>query len=584
MISNRRTLTHLILWSVIGGLLLGCLVAVYWRQHSGDDVTAMAAPETVIDGRKAQSWLTRSVAKGGTAAAVYLRSRKGEDLRSPDAKRMIYHLAESEISGIIDRMAAVDQWDLMSALFEHWAETNPAAAMRKLDAMVPPEDLSKVRYFGRSGMMVAPEFNKYSIASKLAVQWLETDPEAAVEGLARLEDEIVEAAIKQPLIEYLAKEDPAEAYRVAMDVLKLQGALRARTFSTGGDGWTMEKIFEAWSEIDPDKAAREALQIGDQDLREHAVEAVAESWAGRDWEAARAWAETLPRKLLEEGVAKKLLKKVAEEDPAEALALVGPWLGPKANRAQVMTADGVGGWRPVASLQSEIFRDWLDDDVEAALTWGESVTDPVQRQEVGSEIVRFLSRDDPGQAGEYALSLPVEDQQTALQELAVSWSKRDSESARAWAESIEDPALQRHFLSKVYERQALQAPEQFAQEFEQTVAPELRAVAAEQIVRQWADDDPSSAAQWLAVRDLGDRAASLYPKVVKPWTRVAPAEAVDWIGGLTDVATRDAALTAFAQELGETMGGSARTWMADVPMANSALRQAILAQLPVVSE
>ncbi len=325
----------------------------------------------------ALSKTTRSAARPGSATSVAPgRSGKGasslrEVLAEPGQTNRIMSLLQyysdldpSEFESEMQKLQGLPMSQRMLAmnlLFARWAETDPRAALEQSRSMgfpemfmaragavsgwaaSDPEGLAKqytdnpgdFRMGGRGGRgggdtvgMIAGEWAKQN--PKAALAWARTlDERERDNAIAGVFNELAQRDPKEALsmTADLSAEERLDAYRSIAESWAISDYAAADRWisSLSGDEQASARVeaVGALANIDPKKAAGEALKMPDGEQRDDLVADVSRQWARQDPSSALAWLTTSGGEgAVEEGIG-RVIGSLAREDSAKALEWIG---------------------------------------------------------------------------------------------------------------------------------------------------------------------------------------------------------------------------------------------------------------------
>ncbi len=349
--------------------------------------------------------------------------------------------------------------------------------------------------------------------------------------------------------------------------------------------------FDVWTERDAPAAARWAADlvpgeaIDAQARNRYAIQA-AQAWARDGFDAAFAWASTLPDTALSRSVSGDLLARLADTDPTRALALARAggdeffaavrrdifraWAG-KNPAAAIQTlgaaflSDNQARWQVTEALGK-----WAVADPRATFTWLDTYSglEPQALRSVVWSLVHQVSRN--GAASDIrpfadaltARTLTGQGQQQ-LSDLLRSWAGRDSPAALAWLDSIPDAALRNDLLEQALGNGSPGPEESLPLALHLPPGP-VRDTALTNALSRWAERDADAALAWLRDHDdpsLAAVAASLQGRLLGNLAASDPAAALARWQNLPADESRIAAAPGIARAWAETDPSAAARWL-----------------------
>ena len=163
------------------------------------------------------------------------------------------------------------------------------------------------------------------------------------------------------------------------------------------DGW-MANAYSKWAEFQPEAAAGAAAALSDPDLRNRALHGIVGGWAAVDPVALVNFVAQLPPDAERASLLSQSLECWVRQDPKNASA----WIDKSEDRPEL--DQGVAAVATMESLKSDV-----------ALSWAESISNPVLRSETVATVLRNWMTTDLAAARNYFQSsknlLPADRQQ-----------------------------------------------------------------------------------------------------------------------------------------------------------------------------
>ena len=275
----------------------------------------------------------------------------------------------------------------------------------------------------------------------------------------------VEPYLRQLQASAEARMDPASAWRNALSMEEGE----SRTYALWG-------IADTWINEDP-AAALSALNSLPDRTRDGWQQSLLQRWAGTDREAAWDWALAQPRTKRAMLLA-SVAAAVAEDSASEMLAIADT-LDPEERRA----------------IAQKVLEAWARTDPKAALSALQEMADPQLTQAVQHSLIFWWTQSDPRSAFEWVRTQPPSSgQSTLLATTLGAYAISDPEQALGLASNLDGGHRSR---------------------------------VIENILRQWADQDPRAAAVWLD--SSPDKTPTAVSAVVGGYAKLDPEAAFDWL-------------------------------------------------------
>jgi len=195
------------------------------------------------------------------------------------------------------------------------------------------------------------------------------------------------------------------------------------------------------------------------------------------------------------------------------------------------------------ALAGTISKEWARQDLPAALAWAQSLPDQ-QRGGAYSGVLGSLATTNPEQASSLALTLePGPARQHIVGEIASSWARNSPVEALTWAQTLstdEQTDATRSAL-RVWAQNEPGETARYLDSLDQKIDSHLPVVAG-----AWARNEPSQAADWVAIQADGEGRNDAIAKTLWNWTTQNPAAATDWVQNQSEGPVRDHAIAGLA--------------------------------------
>jgi hypothetical protein len=249
--------------------------------------------------------------------------------------------------------------------------------------------------------------------------------------------------------------------------------------------------------------------------RKDARDSILFDWARTEPAAALAWALEQPRLQDRDDVARVVIYRVLQQDPARAASLVG------ALSATTLAHD--------ADVVSEVAGQWATRDANAAAAWSQQLPAGPPRDRALAEVgSRWAEQDAPGAAA-FAKGLADSGEQAKwLGQVAQVWSAYDAKAALAWLGTVPEGPTRDAVVAGFGDGLAIWKPEEAARFAASLPAGELQTETTLKVVTRWVRDDPSAAAAWVSAFPTGPARERAIAELVKQWRREDRTAADAW--------------------------------------------------------
>lgn len=331
-------------------------------------------------------------------------------------------------------------------------------------------------------------------------------------------------------------------------------------------------LYQRFAELDP-AAAVEHMMSREAVLDPSWLYGVFYSWARTDLDSALARAATLDDRNRQmagtaivrsrddlpanerEALGSKLNLHVAVRDPSTF-----DLRSPKAAERAWQTALAIGNRD---ARQSELYRithDWVRHDPQAAIRAIDSLQERGHREQLLQHAIQSWAEKNPREAVEWVLARPPSyrrtellggalgslvtkepatamamvdrlsraERQQIMPQLLMNWANSDPHSAAAWLEKQDDGQMHPHALMMIASSYAERDPSQ-ALRWAATLSGENSQVVMSQVIQRIAHDDPERAGSMIGQMDDGPHRESAIAAIAQMWAQWDPRAALAWV-------------------------------------------------------
>ncbi len=513
-------------------------------------------------------------------------------------------------------LPANQRWTVAWVLGEHWAGSDPAAAMAYARELHPDE--------GGTAMM-----------SGVFQKWAAVDPAGATAWIEALPPGLERNTFTRTLLQAITKGSPAAA-------LEMAGRLKVDT----REGDIIGGILSQWAADDPAAAASAALGLPLGNSRDNALSGIAGTWASHDPAAALAWAGQLSEAKIRREALVSAGAAWARNDPAAAVAwaqsgthdpvtrqalltrTLSEWMSidPAAAQAEILALPAgreretalsaavlslgrkdfsaalqllgqlpAGRTRRDASHQliynsdamidpgaaDQIYRTlqpseqnnlapniasrMAQHDVGAALQWAEALSAGQARRQALNQVAQTWAQNDPRAALEWVLqNIPPTKDENPLHGPFSQWMNSAPDEALQWAMTLPAGDVRDQLGSGAVVILVSTEPERALAIFSSHLSPKAQAGAASSVASAWAQHDPAAALAWVAQLPAGGGRRSALSSAMGQWAESDPVAATGWLSRMPVGEERDAAVGAFSYRALNVDPESALAWAATI--------------------
>lgn len=375
---------------------------------------------------------------------------------------------------------------------------------------------------------------------RLGKEAAEANQKTALELAASMSSEADRASFMRGVMEAMAERDPSAAAAFAQTHFS-PGAQQAESMRIALGAWgttsprdayawaeanlsgpvkeeAINALVQSWAGKSPDTAARWFVETGSTSPA--LLTSLAGAWATKSPREAAQWVETLPNKGNQEVGRVAVAREWASQNPAEAAdhyaAVVSAPLKDKTdtpsglNLATVL-ADIWGTSNPAAAAKwitqlpagpgreqaaATLATVWAASDMPAAVQWSASLTDPVIRAAAVDHIATTWGAIEPDKAIAWLDTQPADIAASGYQGAWNSWAATDPAGLQNWIEQM--PAgvqsdLARRSLADVTSA----ADPAAALDLALGMSPDVQPDAVGRYFRVWRRSDDAAAQDWL---------------------------------------------------------------------------------------
>jgi hypothetical protein len=249
-------------------------------------------------------------------------------------------------------------------------------------------------------------------------------------------------------------------------------------------------LVASWSMLDPEAAAKymDALGNTKNDLAIRARQDIAYNWGTLDPSAALEWISTQKKNdfVDADSLSTDVIRGWCVKDVRAAAAYIAQHLDDS------MAERGAG------FVASAMFA----RDPEQATAWISQMPDGRPRESAESEIASVWTQKDPSSAAKWATTLPENEQTDVVGTIVRSWANKNWPGTSRWIDTLSG-TVRDTAISNAMGREGSTETDSLTLALS-IRSDELRHTRIEDVVRQWAYNDPESAETWVKNSPLSD--------------------------------------------------------------------------------
>jgi hypothetical protein len=250
----------------------------------------------------------------------------------------------------------------------------------------------------------------------------------------------------------------------------------------------------------------------------------AEAWARHDLPAALAWLMELPEGRTKNWANEGVVEPWSRADPRAAAAYFESF--PGRNQYMLMHVAGI----------------WASKDLHEAAAWAAGLQPGGSQSGVLSKIISVWARKDPEAAWNFATSvdagLLAEDRGRALGFIASAWADQDVEKALSWFQDLSPGMVSSDGVEAIWVKLAEDDPRSAAGFLASLPAGIPRSEAVVKLAAMWAHEDIGEALVWLDEL-RGEEQGQALGEVMETWAESDPQAALSYLRRLPSGETRD---------------------------------------------
>ena len=351
------------------------------------------------------------------------------------------------------------------------------------------------------------------------------DMAAAVEGMRRENDPILRRRLFSELLENLSPENAPAAY------LALQGGRRG--WGPGG-GEELRLLTHAWGRLDGAGAVKALTEM--QEAREaeggerrgrrggrdgegggYDLMSVISGWASSDGRSAADYVTSLEDERQQRMLAHGVIRGMMVNGVDEAMSYVA---------SLPRTEDG---GRTQSWYMSTIAGEVLEEGLDSAKSWADTISDPALRGGALSRVAETAVREDLEGAVEWVTQYAGEEAgRRAVNRVADEWAEQDPKAVLTWADSLPE-AAQTEAYGEAFEEWARRDPGAAGEHLANMQPSPARDAAVEEYATTLAREEPVTAIKWAETIAREDQRTETLTRVARRWYYSDREAASEWI-------------------------------------------------------
>ncbi len=292
-------------------------------------------------------------------------------------------------------------------------------------------------------------------------------------------------------------------------------------------------LFQRWAHLDPATALTKALETDHRDLQRDVIHIAFRELAERDLAQAQSWLTKLPSPDWK----REALFAIVDAARLEDLPLVADFVSELPNAREYR--DFYRSWAdrdpeaaalhamasPENPAVASVAEAWAGHHPEEALAWAQSLTNPRQRSRAYAHALSSIAATQPARAAELLSEVPHQDHQRELvRHVAHQWSRQDMTGALEWIDTLTG-ALQTEAMDEVLHDWAHNDPESAAAYVSDLPASERKLDFTHRVARAWSESDQSAALDWAMSQENPSAWAHALDGLANVWAEQDPASA-----------------------------------------------------------
>ena len=474
-------------------------------------------------------------------------------------ERLVDYITMTDPERALELRDTIDGQNILNKSFKQLGRNGLVGALAVMEKLEDPRDRRKAllsAFVGASEIDPAGAFASLKTTPGVGPShyhevfdnWAETDPLAAARAALTVENPSDRRSALKIVGQEWAERDP-QAVLDWLDTVQLSSYERESI---------RKSALAGISRRDP-KAALEILAGVDQGTRNRILPDTIRYLADKDPQAAIDWIRQAPDGYAKNKAMEEALGELAQKAPLETIEIADNY--PEMRENALVNAFGTlarndlpdamerlkayEGDPVYSNLLRNLASSYAREKPEEALAWALDLPSEHRSQVLGS-VVSNMSRVDPELAIKNLDKLATDENRSyhdsAVQNIASNWARRDPFAAAAWLQSLPDSNGKTNGISQVVHQLAEVDPVSAA-EFLQTLPESPNKIQSiSQVADQWARVDPVSASEWIGGLPAGPNRDAAASTLVNRIQRHDPERAIAWAESISDENNRNSHL------------------------------------------
>ena len=376
------------------------------------------------------------------------------------------------------------------------------------------------------------------------------------------------------LLSFIQSVPPEDIPNVISEIQKHSG---------NGKDQALTLIVGRWVDIDPQGAKAAISTIQDSQVRFQLTHAVFSALAAQDSSDALRQAQELPNQQMRDEAILDVVKQVAQQDPAQALALFqnarfyyggaigaifNKWADKDLDQATQAALRLPNAQDRTGAIVSMVVR-LVQKDPQLAMSWLEQIPPGDAQNQARENLVARVAINDPQAAADYVHSLqqvPSDVEIDLIQNVAMYWSNSDPKAAVLWATSLPPSQSSKNAVEITLTSWAKNDPKA-ALDLLNTLPQNVREQNSlmENFASRWAQSDPQAAVAWANQLPAGEAKDGALRSAISQWAGNEPTKAAAYTQSMPPGPVRDDVIGMVADAWSENDPVSAAQWVSTLP-------------------